>query len=96
MPEIPGIRGPHALDVVDNGGEQSPSRMVLEKADRLPDDLCIDLISQIGDTRNSRMLHQHVAKVFSDSLPDKHSQDGDRSKERSRHYEFGGEEKSSG
>ena len=55
-------RVPHALDIVDDRGHQAPGRMVLEKTDGLPDDLCIDLIPQIGDARNPRVLHQHVAE----------------------------------
>ncbi len=67
----------HALHVVDHRGHHAPGRMVLEKADGLADDLCVNMIPEIGDARDSRVLHQQVAGKFRYALPDENNQNGD-------------------
>ena len=66
--EIFGKRDARAFDVVDGDGEQASGRMVLEEADRLPDDFGVNVVTQIGDGGVADVLDLRRAQIFGDAL----------------------------
>ena len=51
--------------------------VILKEADRLLDDLAIDLIAEIGDPRKAHVLDQRAAEVFGHSFEQKQKQQRD-------------------
>src|SRR5256885_3096836 len=56
------------LDVIDYRGEHSSAGIVLEKSDRLANDLGVDVIAQVGDSSVAGVLDFGHTKIFGDAL----------------------------
>jgi hypothetical protein len=50
--------------------------MMLKEAERLPDNLGINLVSQVCDAGNARILYERVSQVFGNGLAEKYNQNG--------------------